>query len=102
MPMRERSFDRLVSLAGPIAVDSHVACAKRSSPLRIDQRAFARAGRSAPTTIALETSVVQFFSTWKLPYNLLTFFISIIEDMADLKDDGHFGLQALHDEGERQ
>src|SRR5437879_11206772 len=81
MPMRERSFGRLV-LGAPTEMPSTVML-----PFWKGSSAFTHLisvdlplpeGPHTTTTSPLATSVEQSASTWKLPYHLLTFFIEIM------------------------
>ena len=81
MPMRERSFGRLV-LGSPTEMPSTVML-----PFWKGSSAFTHLisvdlplpeGPHTTTTSPLATSVEQSVSTWKLPYHLLTLFIEIM------------------------
>src|SRR5260221_1351171 len=98
MPMRERSFERLV-LGSPTETPSTVI-----SPFWKGSRPFTvlmsvdlplPEGPQTTTTSPLETSVVQSVSTWKAPYHLLTFLIEIM-DGGSLANHGDSRLQAFH------
>src|SRR2546421_5749127 len=101
MPMRERSFERLVfgsftDTPSTVTVPRW----KGSSPFTVLMRVDLPLpdGPHTTTTSPLETSVVQSVSTWKLPYHLLTFWMEIM-DMSGLSaDHGDLRLQALHEE----
>src|SRR5262245_51833774 len=100
MPMRARSFGRLV-LRSPTEVPSTVMTPawKGSSPLthliRVDLPE--PEGPQTTTTSPLSTLAVQCLSTWKVPYDLLTSRISIMAAMAEpLANDGDARLQPQH------
>ena len=81
MPTRERSFGRLVFGSGDRdAVDDDVALLERLERVDgLDQRRLARSRRPADDDdLALADLVVQSVSTWKLPYHLETFRMSIM------------------------
>src|SRR5512145_1941897 len=60
-------------------------------------------GPHTTTTSLLLTWVVQSVSTWKLPYHLETFLISIIvQDSGMSADDGDVRLQPFHQAGKRE
>ena len=81
IPMRARSFDRLV-FGSPTWTPSTTTspCWKGSSPLTVLIRVDLPEpdGPQMTTTSPLATWVVQSASTWNLPYHLLTLFSSII------------------------
>ncbi len=96
MPMRARSFDKLV-LAPPTEMPSTRISPfwKGSKPLTvlISVDLPEPDGPHTTTTSPFATLVVQSVKTWKFPYHLLTFFISIMS--LSLANDGNTLLQLL-------
>ena len=104
MPMRERSFGRLVFGSSTETPSTVI------SPFWKGSSAFTHLmsvdlpepeGPQTTTTSPFSTLVVQSVSTWKVPYHLLTPLISIIAVDAlrsrSLSDDGDLLAQPLHD-----
>src|ERR1044071_3970100 len=105
MPMRARSFGRLV-LRSPTEVPSTliVPSWKGSSPLThlINVDLPEPEGPHTTTTSPLSTLVVHLVSTWKVPNHLLTACISIMAMWETSTDDGDALLQAAHQAGRRE
>src|SRR5690348_4926693 len=99
MPMRARSFGSLVA-GSPTEMPSTTMrpCSNGSSPLThlISVDLPEPDGPHTTTTSPLATLVEQSVSTWKVPYHLLTWLISI---MVLLPDDGDARLQTLDQAG---